>query len=98
VAAWAVTAVEKNVWGVRGEGASRGEGVEGGRPKVNRWDCLTFTIFSSRDKTTKNNISGWARAQKIFAGFKISAHARPVRFADGSGPGQYTTSLPTPVQ
>jgi hypothetical protein len=49
VAAWAVTAVEKNVWGVRSEGASRGEGVEGGRPKVNPWDCLTFTLFSSRD-------------------------------------------------
>jgi hypothetical protein len=50
VAAWAVTAVEKNVWGVRGEGASRGEGVEGGRSKVNPWDCLTFTLFSSRDR------------------------------------------------
>jgi hypothetical protein len=36
-------------------------------------------------KITKNRISGRARAKKNFAGFKISAHTRPVRFVGGHG-------------
>jgi hypothetical protein len=39
-------------------------------------------------KITKNRISGRARAKKNFAGFKISAHTRPVRFVGGHGAGQ----------
>jgi hypothetical protein len=39
-------------------------------------------------KTTKNNISGGARAKFFFTAFKISAHARPVRFVGGPGAGR----------